>query len=50
MYGLSAANTTSFRRHYLAWHSHAVVLADADTLLQHAVTLGDQLARPGSAA
>ena len=36
--------------HYLAWHSHVVVLADADTLLLAAETLGRALARPATAA
>ena len=35
---------------YLAWHSHVVVLADADTLLLAAETLGRALARPATAA
>ena len=43
-YGLSTSNTRSYRRHYLAWHSHVVVLADADTLLLAAETLGRALA------
>ena len=49
-YGLSTSNTRSYRRHYLAWHSHVVVLADADTLLLAAETLGRALARPATAA
>ena len=49
-YGLSTSNTRSYRRHYLAWHSHVVVLADADTLLLAAETLCRALARPATAA
>ena len=50
-YGLSTSNTRSYRRHYLAWHSHAVVLADADTsCCSAAFTLSRTLARPATAA
>ena len=56
-YGLSTSNTRSYRRHYLAWHSHAVVLADADSdtfmlsnALLEAFTLSRTLARPATAA
>ena len=47
---LSTSNTRSYRQHYLAWHSHAVVLADSDTLLLAAFTLSRMLARPATAA
>ena len=46
VYGLSPANAArGLRRHYLAAHSAAVTLADAQTLLDAAFTTGRELTR-----